>query len=506
MILTCRKCVTKMVIKDIKRISRNSLWFTVGVLLTQAINFFLLPVYTRFLTPADYGIISLAAVLYSIISIFSFFGLRSAIARFFYEYKQDEEEFKEYISTMWISITSIALFIAIFLTIAGGIIFPILLPNLPFYPYIVLVIWTVFFAIPFIIYLALLQMQEQSKLYGFFCVFQFIINSAFIIIFIVIFHEGALGSLKGQLMSSLVFFLIGLWCLKPDICLCFRKDKIKESLKFALPLLPHELAGWTTSQLNRIFLSNFTTLSIVGLYSLGYQFGSMLSIVTTAINFAWVPFFMSTAKEQGDEAKPRFAGLTIYYQCFIFFVGLGIILFSPNIIRIMTIPSYYPAMEVVPIIVLMFLFDGMYYIWANNLVFVKKTGFLSFSTITGAVINVILSLILIHQFGMYGAAFTMLCTYGFTCGFVFYFSNKEYPISYDYKKMGKITIIFIIAFIPTLIIPYYGFLIDIGIKLILLGIYLSGLIISGVISIDELILGKKYAQETIRDIRMVFKS
>lgn len=82
---------------------------------------------------------------------------------------------------------------------------------------------------------------------------------------------------------------------------------------------------------------------------------------------------MSTAQEEGENAKPKFAGLVVYYQCLIFFAGLGIILFAPTIIRILTTPSFYPAIQVVPFIVFAFLFDGMYYICANNLFFAKKT-------------------------------------------------------------------------------------------------------------------------------------
>jgi len=95
-----------MVIKDIKRISKNSLGFTLGFLLTQAISFFLLPIYTRYLTTADYGIISLAAVISSVISIIFFFGMRSAISRFYYIYQGVGSEFREFISTIWISVAS----------------------------------------------------------------------------------------------------------------------------------------------------------------------------------------------------------------------------------------------------------------------------------------------------------------------------------------------------------------------------------------------------------------
>lgn len=495
-----------MVIKDIKRISKNSLGFTFGFLLTTAISFFLLPIYTRYLTPADYGIISVAAVLSSLISIISFFGMRSAINRFFYNYQGEGSEFRKFISTIWISVTSFAVFLSILLTIFGIIIFSIIFPDLPFYPYILLVIWTTFFTIPFSISLSLLQMRERSFAFGLLCVLQFITNALLIIFFVVGFHEGALGSLKGQFFSAIIFFVIGMYYLKPDISIQLNIQKFKEAIKFGLPLLPHELAGWITTQLNRIFLSVFTTLSTVGIFSLGYQFGSLLCILTGAINLAWVPYFMSTAQEEGENAKPKFAGLVVYYLCLIFFAGLGIILFAPNVIRILTTPSFYPAIQVVPLIVFAFLFDGMYYICANNLFFAKKTGYLSFSTISGAIVSIVLGFLLIHTFGIYGAAVSLLCSYAWTFGLAFYFSNKFYPIPYEYNKMGKIVLIFTITVFLSIIIPYYGLIVDIALKVIILGIFILGLILSHVLSITELNLGKKYALETIQDLRISRKN
>lgn len=486
-----------MVINDIKRISKNSLGFTLGALLTQAVTFFLLPIYTRYLTPADYGIISLAAVLYSVLSILSFFGMRSAIGRYYYEYCNNPREFKEYISTLWIAIVFFGLILAIILTFTGGYLFPIIIPDVLFYPYILLVIWTVFLSIPLNLLLSLLQMKEDSFKYSILCVAQFITNTVTIILFVVNFREGALGSLKGQFIGTFVFFIVSLICLRKDLSLIFSRKKFIESLDIGLPLFPHELAGWVTTLLNRIFLSNYTTLTIVGLYTLGYQFGSLMSMFTSAINFAWVPYFMSTARNEGETAKPRFAGLVVYYQCFIFFIGLGIILFSSNVIRIMTTPSFYPSMYIIPFIVIGFLFDGFYYIWANNLVFAKKTRYLAFSTITGAIINIILSIFLIQQFGIYGAAYTMLFTYGYVSLLTFYFSQKSYHIYYNYIKMGKIIIAFGISLSPLLILPYYGFILDICIKTMLVGVYLAGLLIMGVITQEELNLGKKYFFEIV---------
>lgn len=494
-----------MLFEDIKGISINAFWFSLGSILTPAISFILLPIYTRYLTPSDYGIISLAAVISSIFSILFIFGMRTAVSRFYYEYYTDRQQLTEYISTIYITVLSFGFICAIVLTLLGNAIFQVLLPDLPFFPYILLVIWTTLGIVPFYLSLNLIQMRQQSFLYGILCIIQIVITAALIFLFIVVLHEGALGGLKGQFIASIIFFIVGICYLKDDINITFNIKKLKESLELSLPILPHELAGWTMTLINRIFLSNFSTLAFVGLFTLGYQLGSLLCIVSSSFVLAWVPYFMSNAKEFGHVSNQKFSQLTIYYQSVIFFFGLCIILFSIDFLHLMTTPEYYKSAQIVPFTVIIFLFDGMYYLGAVVLLYMKRTGYQSAVTFSAAIINVILNIIFIPPFGMFGAAYAMLFSYAYTFFLIFFISNKVYPIPYDYKKMGKIVVVFAFFCVISLLIPYENFFVDIGLKSILLVGYVVGLIIFGVISIEELILLKKYALEAIRNLRASLK-
>ena len=479
-----------MVLSDIKRISKHSLGFFIGTILTQAIGFFLLPIYTRYLTPADYGIISIASVIASILSIVYIFGMRGAIGRFYFDYYHDKNELREYISTICITVFSVSFVLTLLLYLWGDAIFSVVTPEIPFYPYLTLVIWTTFLSIPLNFAFILLQTRERSLIYSLINVVKFLLASAAIIIFVVLFQEGALGSLKGQLIATAVFCFVGLALLRKDIGLSFSQKKLRESLSFGLPMIPHELAGWTSSLIDRILLASYTTLTTVGLYSLGYTFGSILSLVTTSINFAWVPFFFSTAKEKGKEAGPIFARLTSFYVIFLLFMALGIALFSENLIILLTTPEFYGAARIVPFIVLVFVFDGMYYMVVNQLFFVKKTGFVSFSTLTAALLNVGLNVLLIPRYGMAGAAMAAVMSYAYSFVLVFYFSQKHYPIKYEYTRIAKTCSLALGVFLIALTLPELDMLYDIASKCLLIGGYLAGIVIFGIITPKELAIWK----------------
>lgn len=475
-----------MILSGIKRISKNSFWFALGTILTQAMGFFLLPLYTRYLTPADYGIISIAVVITSILTILCIFGMRGAISRFYYDYNHDKTELREYISTICITVFSVSFGLTILLYLFGDCIFSMLIPEIPFHPYLTIVLWTTLLSIPLNFAFILLQVRERSITYSLINVVKFLLMTAAIIIFVVLFREGALGSLKGQLIVTAVFCFVGLALLKKDIGLSFNPKKLHDSLAYGLPMIPHELAGWTSSLIDRIFLAGYTSLATVGLYSLGYWFGSILSFIAISINFAWVPFFFSTAKEKGiKESGPIFARLTSYYIVFLLFMALCITFFSENVILLMTTPEYYGATTVVPYIVLVFVFNGMYYMVVNQLFFLKKTGFVSFSTLTAAILNIGLNVFLIPRYDMIGAAIAAIISYAYTFVLVYYFSQKHFPISYDYIRIGKTFALALGIFLIALALPQLDMFYDIASKCLLIGGYLVGIIILGIITQEE---------------------
>lgn len=470
----------------IKRIFKNSSGFALGSILTNAVGFILLPIYTRYLTPDDYGILSIATAIGSILGILYLAGLNGAIGRFYYDYNDDESELKKYIGTIVLSLILYSLCFTIFLSIFGNLIFQSMVGNLQFNPYILIILWTTFFSTIFPLSLIMYQVREKPLLYSFWSIIKFIVNTLLIIYFVVGLRQGALGSLIGSFITSMIFFVVGYILLKKDISLIIERQKLIESLKFGIPLIPHALAGWTLTLIDRIFLNNYQSIAIVGLYSLGYQFGMIMSLITTSINFAWTPFFMSTAKEKGEDAKPIFKQLTTYYMMVIIFIGLVISMFAKDVIFLMTTPEYYKSYEIIPIIVGSHVLNGMYYMVVNQIFYTKKTKYLPIATFGSALINIALNYLWIPNYGMMGAAYATLFSFAFAFIFTWIISYKVYPIHYEYQRIVKIIGAACIVSIISFNVSYANLLSDIAIKLIILMFFPISLIISGVITKSEL--------------------
>lgn len=470
----------------IKRITKNSSGFALGSILTSAIGFILLPIYTRYLTPADYGILSIATTLGSILAIFYLAGLNGAIGRFYYDYTDNESELKKYIGTIIVSLVIYSLCLTIFLSIFGESIFHTILKDLQFNPYILLILWTTFFSTIFPISLKMYQVREKPFLYSFWSIIRFIINTLLIIYFVVVLRQGALGSLFSSFITSIILFVIGFVLLKKDISLIIEHQKLKESLKFGIPLIPHALAGWTNTLIDRIFLNYYQSIETVGLYSLGYQFGMIMGLITTSINFAWAPFFTSTAKEKGEDAKPIFRQLTTYYMMIIIFIGLAISMFSKDVIFLMTTPDYYESYKVIPIIIGSYIVNGMYYMIVNQIFYTKQTKYLAIATFGSAIINIALNYLWIPKYGMFGAAYSTFVSFSFMFIFTWIISYRVYPIHYEYQRIVKIIGSAFIVFIISYNMSCINILSDIVIKSIIFMFFPIILIITGVITKSEL--------------------
>ena len=481
-----------MLTKDIKRIGKNSLGFSVGTILTQAIGFFLIPIYTRCLTPDDYGILALTAVLGSILAILYPLGINTALGRMYYDYYHDKKELKEYVGTITLSVLGISFTATLLLSVFGESFFALFIKDVAFNPYILLVLWTTFFGILFSFPLVLYQVRERSFTYSLLNVLKFIISVSLVIYFVVFLKEGALGSLKGGFFSAIIFFVIAGFLLRKDLVFKIKIRKLKESLHFGLPLLPHMLAGWILTLMDRVFLNHYTTLAVVGIYSLGYQFGSVMSLITTSINYAWAPFFMSTAKERGEEAETIFSRLTTYYMIAILFISLAISLFARDIIILMTTPKYYDSHRIIPIIVGTYLLNGMYYMIVNQIFYTKKTKYLPIATFGSAVLNILFNYLWIPRYGMMGAAWATLVSFAFTFFFTFIISHKVYPIKYEYSRICKVFVIAGAVYALSIVFSYDDIFYDIALKSLVLLLYPVGLFVMGFFTKSELKVVKQY--------------
>lgn len=436
-------------LKHLIHLAKNSSWYLFGNIVSAFSGVLLLPLYTRFLTPADYGITAICASVAGFLAAFYQLGLTAAYVRFYFDYKDNPQELRRHVSTIVLFLLSYGLVVSLLVTFLGEPV-EVLTSGVPFSPYIQLAVWSSCLSVFAGFRLNLYRAEQKAR--NFFILFMAsLMFRTVLTIGLVVFEErGALGYIIAGLVSNLTFSVVSLWLLRYYLTPVIDVTKLKISLRYGLPLVPHMFAGWMYSLADRMILANLVNTAETGVYSIGYAIGNAMNLAAMSVNFAWSPFFFSLMRDKGDAAKSevaRFATYWIMGMCFIF---LLLSIFSREIVTVFSAPQYHEAYRIVPLIALGFLFNGLYFVVANPLFWVGRTSAIAICTVTGGLLNVGLNFLLIPGMQMEGAAVATSLSHLYCLGFVACFSLRAFPLPYEYRRLFKIVAVTAICYLLAL--------------------------------------------------------
>jgi O-antigen/teichoic acid export membrane protein len=261
---------------------------------------------------------------------------------------------------------------------------------------------------------------------------------------LLVFHAG----LEGIFVSGLIASAFTVVTLLPTIAKNFRWDfsssLYRALLAFGLPYVPSGLAAIVIQVVDRPVMLYLTNKTTVGVYQANYRLGIFMMLIVSMFDYAWRPFFLSHAAEPG--AKKMFARVLTYFVTATSFVLLVLSFFIGDIVRIkfsghyLIHPSYWGGLSIVPVVLLAYLFLGVY----NNLVagiyIEKKTQKLPAITLAGAAANVAANFLLIPVMGMMGGAVATLLAYMVMAGALYVTVRQFYPVPYEWGRIGKVVL------------------------------------------------------------------
>lgn len=453
----------------IQRLGKASIIYTITNIFQQGINFLLLPLYTRYLTPNDYGIFAVVGSINSFLSIFFTLALDGSMTRFYFDYYDQPERLKRF----WGSILT---FILILSAIFGGLLLffgeKILKPiigNIPFFPFIALGIAALIFQPFFSIYISLLQTREKPGLYAIFSLSQFILSLILTIVFIVFQGWGAEGALTARLLTAVLFFFICIYALKNQIYLGINWLDLKQALIYSLPLVPHTLSGQLLSMTDKLFLNTIVNTTTAGLYNVAFLLGSVMSTITSSINRAYVPVYMEVLKSENKQQLDELKEIGLILVTIYCLLGSAVSLFSKEILMLMTAESFWEGYKVMPLIAFNFVATGIYYLLVNILFYVKSaTKFIAIGTGLSTIINILFNWLLIPKYGLIGAAIATLISQILATIFIGLIGKKYEKIMWHYVKFALIFTVSLIISTAFAFFDYLNLWQIFGIKLLVL--------------------------------------
>jgi O-antigen/teichoic acid export membrane protein len=483
--------------QEIKSLAQHSFIYWIGVILARVVGFLLIPVYTRYLTPADYGTIELLFLTADIAGLVIGMQISQGVFKFYHQYETQSEK-DRLISTALISMLALGVILAVgFNVFARPITILVFgsetyLKYFRFYSFVYPL--NLIVEIPF----TLIRIKKQSKLYVVYNLINFLMMISLSIFFIVYMGWGIWGVL---ISPAITFVVLAIFLLKrtfSKVGFSFSLRIAKQVLKFTIPLIPASLGMFILHFSNRYFVKHFCSLSEVGIYSLGFKFGFILSgMVIQPFTLIWQTYLYEIAKNVN--AREIFGRVLTYFVLTLILFGLIVSVPIQEVIRIMAAPPFYQASSVVPLIASAYILSGINLIFQAGLFINGKTQWIGSITFLSAVVNLIANFFLVSSLGIMGAALSTFASFLFMAGGTFYVSHQIYPIDIEYLRISKIVGIALLVFAISRYVEFDSIIVSLVFKTFLILIFPFTLFISNFLnkseknrihSIGKLVLGR----------------
>ena len=225
----------------------------------------------------------------------------------------------------------------------------------------------------------------------------------------------------------------------------FSFRSIAAALRYGLPLVPHFAAHWTLSISDRAILGRFVGLGSVGLYSLAYQFGTVMQLLMSSVNQALAPSFSRASHNREDLGA--LSRIVTYYYGVVALLGLTVALTAKHIIALVTPPSYHAAGDFVPFIALGVAAMGFYLVPMNLLSLTAgKTGIVPAITLAAGAVNVGLNLLTVPLWGPTAAAVNTAVGYGLLAVLTTFYAQRVIALAYEKGRIARLGVVSLLIY------------------------------------------------------------
>lgn len=433
---------------EIRKLGKESVIYGISTVLTRLINFFLVPLYTHYLLPDDYGRVSAVFSLIAFLNVFYVLGLNQGYMRF-----KSKENLSKTMSFVFI----FGFFLSVFVILFSGFFARIIgveesYSNL--ISYAVLIVW-----LDAISTIPLADLRMEHKAYAFVAVrsLSIVLNVILNVVFLKYLKKGIDGVFYAAIISSLsqVIFLkdyLRFFSLRLSF------SSMKDIFSYSLPYVPSYLSSVTVQLIDRPIMMHFLSPYYVGLYQANFRLGVFMNLFVSMFDFAWRPFVIERINR--SDARAIFKKVFVYFSFFLIYLFFVLSLFIKDIVRIpigktyLINPNYWSCVDIVPIVMAGYIFSGFYINFMVGSIITKKTVYSMYANLASSFSAIILNFILIPRFGVYGAAVSFLIANIVLAGYMYFANRKLYPVDYP---IFRVMMLFLLTVFLYLVVERMGF-------------------------------------------------
>jgi O-antigen/teichoic acid export membrane protein len=436
----------------LRRLVTTGAAYTAASVLSKLIAVALLPLYTQYLTPADYGA---AEVLFTGVvaaSIVVRLGVIEALLRFYY---QADEEPARVVSTSFAALFWAATAGALIaLPFAGQISEALLDTHEP--GLVRIAIGGLWVLTMFEYLLTLFRLEERARAFFVITMANVLVTIPVTVVLIAGADEGARGLLLGSYGTGAVFVLGLIAAQWRRLSLRIDRDLLGRLLRFGFPTMPAELSLYSLNFIDRVILVRYAGLAEAGLYALAVKFAQAVNVLVRGFQLAWPPLAYSIRDD--DEARRAYAVIVTWFVAVCAFVVTGMWLLSRWIVRALAAPEFFDSYEAIGLISTGVTLYALYMVLVVILGRTGRTGFNFPATAAATVANVALNLILVPPLGIVGAGLALVGSYVVVLVLMYVFTQRLFAVPYEWGRLVRIVVVSaVLVGIGELLLPTSGF-------------------------------------------------
>lgn len=438
----------------LKELLSDSAVYGLSSVVARFLNYLLVPFYTGFFAPSEYGIIGLIYAAMVFLNVIFTFGMESSYIRHATDRNQSQDVFK----TLQSALILVGSVLALLMISGSGWLMPLMSLEGPHsHTIFFLLIGILWFDALGIVPYAELRLLQKSWVYAGIRIINVLINLGLNIWLVAGLGWGIEAVLWSNFAASAITTLV-LWIItRKQLSGEFRMALLQQALVFGLPYVPNGIGFAINEVIDRFFLNamsgddifriyqtEYSPEDVTGIYNACYKLAIFMLLTVQMFRMAWQPFFMKYAKDLDN--KVLFSQVFDWFNIFCAIIFLGVSLFVAEIAALhvpvlngtLIDSRYWAGLGIVPVLTLAYWFQGWFVNFSAGIFIKDQTSKLPLITAIGSIITIGLNFALVPWLGMMGSAIATLSCYAVMSLVLLRYSRKAVDVPY---RIGRALII-----------------------------------------------------------------
>lgn len=467
----------------IAQLAKHSSVYAIGTLLSRAVSFLLLPFYTTFLTPFDYGVLDLLDTTSGMIGLVAGFGMAAAISRFYFDFEDDRGRASAVSTALLLAAASAILVMMVAVPLSGPLTHALFGPKVS-PTAMILAFSNIAVGLVMNVSNIYLRLLNRSAMFVTLSLANLVIGVSLNVWFVGGLHLGVQGVLYSNLITTCVCGApLIVWTLR-QVGLRFDRVLAGKMYRYGLPLMPAEIASVAIGYSDRYFINGFLSTADAGIYGMAQKLGTALHYLITS---PFLSAFITQRFAIGSSADARqtLANIFKYHMVVLVVPSALLALFSAEILALMTAPEFHAAEHYIPLAALAMIVLATKYHFEFGILREKRTTFHMYINTSSAVLHIICNALLIPWIGLWGASIAGVLAYAAKSIGYLSVSQRLFRVPYPLGQFGLMLLIAsVVVVFADLALPlgWMGFLVK-----CVLAVALAGLpILVGLLTREDL--------------------